>query len=320
MEELIVYNTTNDFLYLKIPDEYSCVYNKLLNSLSSLGLKGLLDCKGLSLPCNNIKNIIDSWNMFQISCAAYELGEVDKADTIINFINKKMKYCCPVIVRKYSKIVYYGDNYGEPTVEEILAGESVDFFIDPIFTSPFFKDTQYIAIPEGILIDYVENASIAGAWLYNSQTTDDEYTKKKIVINEEIYDLWYVTYPEPLDTNIIIHLMEGNWQAEGTVYYNQVNEHPTTAIILAGNKFDLSTGKILMTSIYKVGHYFAVPSGFRVKTIRNASFNGDWLYNIDLSIDLYTRENIILNNKSYVLWYCEFAIPLNASLEVIFDI
>lgn len=321
MEELIVYNTTDDFLYLKIPNEYSCVYDKLINDLSSLGLKGLVDCKKLSLPDNKIKNLFDSWNMFQIACAAYEVGEVDKADIVLNFINKKMKYCCPVIVRKYSKIVYYGDNYGEPTVEEILAGESVDFFVDPTFTSPFFKDTHYIAVPEGILINYVENASIAGEWLYNSQTDDDEYTKKKIVINGEIYYLWYVTYFEPLDSNVIVHLMEGAWQTEGIVYYNQVDEKPDIITILTGDRFNLSIdGKILMTSVYKVGHYFAIPKGFIVKTIRNASFTGDWFYNPDLNIDLYTRENITLNNESYVLWYCEFAIPLNASVEVVFDL
>lgn len=320
MEEIIVYNTTNDFLYLKIPDEYSCIYDKLINDLSSIGLKGLTDCKELSSPCSKVRSIIDSWNMFQIACAAYEVGEVDKADIIINFINKKMIYCCPVIVRKYSKIIYYGDSYGEPTVEAIVAGESVDFFIDPTFTSPFFKTTQYIAIPEGILINYVENASIAGEWLYNSQTTDDEYNKKKIVINGEVYDLWYVTYFEPLNSNVIVNLMEGIWQTEGIVYYNQVDEKPNTTIILTGNKFNLSTGKILMTSVYKVGHYFAVPKGFRIKTIRNASFTGDWFYNLDLNIDLYTRENITLNSKDYELWYCEFALPLNASVEVVFDL
>lgn len=319
MEELIVYNTTDDFLYLKIPNEYSCVYDKLINDLSSLGLKGLTDCKELSSPDNKVRKLLDSWNMFQIACAAYEVGEVDKADTVLNFINKKMKYCCPVIVRKYSKIVYYGDNYGEPTVEEILAGNSIDFFVNSTFTSPFFKDTHYIAVPEGILIDYVEKAN--GKWLYNHQTIYDEYTKKKIIINGKVHYLWYVTYPEPLNSNVTVKLMEGNWQTEDTVYYNQVDGKPNATTVLSGNKFDLSIdGKTLRFSVYKIGHYLAIPNGFKVKTISNATFVGDWFYNPELNMDLYTRESITLNNKLYTLWYCEFALPLNSSVEVIFDI
>ena len=73
----------------------------------------------------------------------------------------------------------------------------IEFFdqnVNPTFTSPFFKDTHYIAVPEGILIDYVEDTDITGRWLYNSQTDDDEYTKKKIIINGKFYYLWYVTY------------------------------------------------------------------------------------------------------------------------------
>lgn len=40
MAEQVIYNTSDDFLYLKIPNEYECVYRKLLQDLSSLGVKG----------------------------------------------------------------------------------------------------------------------------------------------------------------------------------------------------------------------------------------------------------------------------------------
>lgn len=317
VNDIIVYNTTKGYDYLSIPNEYYCIYTKLLQSLSNLGIDMIKDCKN---SCKgNRTNIINCWNMFQTACVAYKLGEVKKADLIIKYINAQMKFNCPNIIRKYSKIIYFGDSYGEPSIEYILNGDKVDFFEYPKFTSPFYKNTQYIAIPEGIIIDYVENGSV-GEWLYNRNTNDDEYIKNKIFINGEPYYLWYVTYVKPLDSEVIINLVEGMWQTDSIIYYNQTDNKPTINEVLLGNKFDISTGNKLMTSIYKKGHFIAIPDGHIIESIENASFRGDWLYNSTLGIDLYTKERININDKSYILWYCEFSLPFNASIEIKLDL
>jgi hypothetical protein len=325
MGEVIVYDISNDFIYLKLPNEYDCVYKELIKALSNTGIKGLLSCNR-KLPCSigtcgyTSEELMDSWNMFQIACAAYELEEVEKADKIVNFIIKRMKFSCPTIIRKYSKIIYYGDSIGEPTVEEIFAGTSLDFYEYPQFTSPFFKNTQYIAIPEGVIIDYIKNSNIGGEYLYNRNTSDDEYTKKRIILNEKSYYLWYVTYAEPLDTSVVINLIEGMWQTDTIIYYNQVDTKPDLITILNSNKFNIITGNSLVIPVYKKGHFIAVPDGYIIKTIENASFRGDWLYNPALNIDVYTKERIELNGKYYTLWYCEFIVPFNASIEIILNI
>lgn len=50
MQEQIVYNTADDYTHFKVPNEYDCVYKKLLIDLSTIGIKGLKDCKELRIP------------------------------------------------------------------------------------------------------------------------------------------------------------------------------------------------------------------------------------------------------------------------------
>lgn len=320
MQEQIVYNTSDDYTHFKVPNEYDCVYKKLLIDLSTIGIKGLKDCKELRIPHNNnITTILNSWFMFQIACASYALKEVEKADAIIQHISVSMSYCCPKIVRKYSKYIYFGDSYGEPTIEEILDSNKVDFLKQTEVTSPFFKTTQFIAIPKGVVLNTVENSLSIGDFLYNRDTGYNEYEQKIIELEGKEYLLYYLTYEEPFNSNVNIEFIAGMWIISNTIYYNHVDSLPDSAKISKGRNYKIeeNTSKIFSLAVLKKGHYIAIPKGYDIKTIENKSFRGDWLYNPEMGDDIYMRSNVYVNGIEYVLWYCEFAISFDSEIEVI---
>lgn len=207
MGEQITYNT-QEYLYLKIPKEYSCVYRRLLQTLSSLGIKGLKDCKELSLAYNNITLILDSWNMFQIAIAAYELGEIEKADTIINYINKVMEYCCPKIDRRYEDgdTIFYGEVNSKPNINTILGSREFTFTGSNKLSFPIITTGHFIAVPNIYTVKSIENLSFSGDWLYNTDLNIDIYTKEDIILDEKPYVLWYREFPVPFNAGIIVTL------------------------------------------------------------------------------------------------------------------
>ncbi|WP_288060003.1 hypothetical protein [Thomasclavelia cocleata] len=81
-------------VYLIIPADYVCLYNKLLVMLSDFGLELIKDCQS-SCKAKN-KNIIDCWNMFQSACACYALSVGGnesyrkKADLYIKYIEAQI--------------------------------------------------------------------------------------------------------------------------------------------------------------------------------------------------------------------------------------
>lgn len=78
-----------EYLYLTIPAKYVCLYHKLLIYLSDFGLELLKDCQAGCHAKN--KSIIDCWNMFQALCAAYTLGETEKADILYKYIEAQLE-------------------------------------------------------------------------------------------------------------------------------------------------------------------------------------------------------------------------------------
>lgn len=204
MAEQILYDTTDDFLYLKIPNEYSCIYRKILQDLSSLGLKGLKNCKELSLAYNNITPILDSWNMFQIALAAYELLEIEKADTIINFINKNMNYCCPNIKRLYDNIMFYGEVNSKPEISTILNSPQFQFSGNNVLSFPVNTTGHFIAISTKYSIKSIENARFSEDWLYNTTLGLDLYTREEITIGDNPYILWYCKFPIAFNAGVKI--------------------------------------------------------------------------------------------------------------------
>lgn len=90
MEEKLV-DITNEveYAYLTIPKAYVCLYHKLLVYLSDFGLELVKDCKAGCSAKN--KAIIDCWNMFQALCAAYTLGEEQKAKLLYDYITAQLE-------------------------------------------------------------------------------------------------------------------------------------------------------------------------------------------------------------------------------------
>lgn len=208
----------NDIIYLEIPLLYKCVYNKLIVDVASLGIKGLtIGCKNSSMPCNTvsdiigdcneISNVLDSWNMFQIACTASELEELEKADKIINYINRKMNYCCDMIDREYGNSIYFGISDTIPTLNSIIQGSKFSF--SPTkrnFNFSIPTRGHYIAVPENHNIISIENISFRGDWLYNSAFNIDLYTKTNITIAEKSYVLWYCEFIIPFNATVEIKL------------------------------------------------------------------------------------------------------------------
>lgn len=88
-------NEDGTYKYLVIPEKYGCVYNKLLIKMSDFGVALLKDC-GATCRGHN-KQIMNCWNMFQAACCAHELGEIKKADLLIEYIIGTFKFDCTII-------------------------------------------------------------------------------------------------------------------------------------------------------------------------------------------------------------------------------
>ena len=204
---IIIDNTNGGRLYMTIPIDYYCVYDKLLKLLSNIGQNMLDDCK--SSCSSDAKNVFTCWQMFQTACAANQLKEYKKADTIIKYINIQLQLGCPDIIRPDPKVIYYGDSVKEPTSDDILKGSNIDFNKYPIFNATFYKPLHYIAVPQGVIISTIEDVNFGGYFLYNEYTGEDKYTKRDILINGEPYLLRLCDLSQPLNLNI--NTRKGNW-------------------------------------------------------------------------------------------------------------
>lgn len=88
----MIRNIDGTYIYLVVPAKYECVYTKLLVKMTDLGIDLLKDCASTCRGVN--RQVLNCWNMFQAACTAYELGEVKKADLLINYINASLNFAC----------------------------------------------------------------------------------------------------------------------------------------------------------------------------------------------------------------------------------
>lgn len=86
-------SSKDEWVFLKVPKAYQCVFEKLLNKLATWGQELLDDCT-VSCKGNN-KNILISWNLFNAACIGYECINVCKSDEIINYIKGLLGFNCP---------------------------------------------------------------------------------------------------------------------------------------------------------------------------------------------------------------------------------
>lgn len=120
-----------EYAYLTIPQEYVCLYHKLLVYLVDFGEDAVKDCKA-ACEGNNLY-IIQCWNMFQSALACYSLGLLDKANFFINYIESQLE----LIYRGTDKETYGGTGIMSITEDGRLKArvsclnDTVRFYVDP---------------------------------------------------------------------------------------------------------------------------------------------------------------------------------------------
>ena len=78
-----------EYVYMTIPAKYICTYHRILIMLADYGLEMLNDCNASCKDGN--RQVINCFNMFNAAVAAYKLGQTKVADTIIKYVNAKIK-------------------------------------------------------------------------------------------------------------------------------------------------------------------------------------------------------------------------------------
>ncbi len=78
-----------ELVYMTIPAEWACVYQKLLVAVADFGEQMLYDCKASCKKAN--KSIVNCWHMFASAIAAHQLGKDKLAETLIKYIKGQLK-------------------------------------------------------------------------------------------------------------------------------------------------------------------------------------------------------------------------------------
>lgn len=137
-----------EYIYLTIPVEYTCVYHKLLVYMADFG-KDIVDdchaaCKGSG------KNILSCWNLFQSALACYALGKYKESSFFIDYINKQLD-----LIYGASEIgVYTGvlpseiDELGRLSTI-VSCGDDYTFYVD-IETGELFQEFYSEATPDKV--------------------------------------------------------------------------------------------------------------------------------------------------------------------------
>ena len=162
---IIFENSTDDeWVLLKVPVQYQCIFEKLMNKMSEWGQELLDDCT-VSCKGNN-KNILNAWNLFQAAVICYDSCSEEKADYIINYIKNLLGFNCPNIEPEYDTpvirnfVLNYRYNSSGPTID-ILTG-TVRYDNEQNLVENSFKLVN--ANTNEVIID---NLPIAGSLSFN---------------------------------------------------------------------------------------------------------------------------------------------------------
>ena len=157
--------TNANFIHLSVPLQYVKVYASILAALSDYGEDMLEDCKASCTDKDS--GIIECFNMFNAAIAAFRLGEIKKADTIISYIESTIQL-------KYKNIVI-PDSISFPVEEENV---TINFdFNNP----PYFEMIEGIPIPLESLEIEGDNIVIGVSSRYTCKFTPENATDKNIV-------------------------------------------------------------------------------------------------------------------------------------------
>lgn len=91
-------------VYLSVPINYVCVYNKLKYLIYNYGIDIIKDCASSCKPKN--KTIVECWNLFQLAIVNFENDKFDEADKIIDSIKSKIDK----LYKTLSNVDYNGIN------------------------------------------------------------------------------------------------------------------------------------------------------------------------------------------------------------------
>ena len=81
-------SSTDEFVYLRIPIIYKDYFEAMLPKLSTWGQALLDDC---TASCSGeYRNLVNCWNLFCAATYAYELGDTNKSDYLMNYINNTL--------------------------------------------------------------------------------------------------------------------------------------------------------------------------------------------------------------------------------------
>ena len=87
MADLVI--TNKQYIYLKIPTKYICIYHQLCELMVDFGEDMLKDCKA-DCTSRNIE-VQKCFNMFNAALLARELGKTKHEETLIKYIKAKLK-------------------------------------------------------------------------------------------------------------------------------------------------------------------------------------------------------------------------------------
>lgn len=218
----MIKNIDGTYIYLVIPAEFECVYSKLLVRITDLGIDIVKDC---SASCRGVnRQVINCWNIFQAACTAYELGEVAKANFMINYIKAQLKITCgdtPTPEPGVPSIANFTVN-----VNNVVGAQT----INPS-SAMFGLSNANLIKPNSLKIIYINTNTVVGDNL--AVTSPASFTQSLAVTVGNTYR-WKATI-EDMDGNVyesnvysITCTAPPTPSNPKTMYYGNTNVAPTT--------------------------------------------------------------------------------------------
>lgn len=212
--------TNANFIHLSVPLQYVKVYASILAALSDYGEDMLEDCKASCTDKDS--GIIECFNMFNAAIAAFRLGEIKKANTIISYIESTIQL-------KYKNIVI-PDSISFPVEEENV---TINFdFNNP----PYFEMIEGTPVP-------IESIEIEG--------------NNSVIGVESLYTCRF--NPEnTTDRNVIWSIIEGGQYAiidskTGMLYVKQnANNNQVVIKVTSIDNPEISNTKTIICSYYNI--------------------------------------------------------------------
>lgn len=267
----MIKNQDGTYIYLTVPEQYKCVYEKLLIKLSDLGIDIVKDC---GATCRGInRSVINCWNMFQAACAAYTLGEEKKAHLLMHYINTQLQLGCPCIEEP------------EPEPDPIIPPTITNFKLNitdcegsqtlTITTATFNITNIENVKPNSLSIIMNGREVIAENLDINSPVTINNYDLKVTAgqsygFTARIYDNDGKSY----ESNV--YTIKCTTPTIINYFYYGTNESITLEDITKGTKTTNNTIARIPTPTKVV--WFAIPKGKSI-VIDNADMPGDYFYN-----------------------------------------